>query len=236
MTTARPDAPEVYEMERPPATLEDVAAGVLRNTVGGLALGVLIWIVLTMTPLDRPTVTLWGGRSIVISICAALVIYGLGDDTWNWIKLRQMAGDLQTAKSLMDESDDEKDALRYQMDQAHAEVSRLRVENNALRAGRNYVTGTPPPGDPTRTDAERMIDEYHKSAEHPGAPKKHPSRRVMARFGWSEDRHKAAVELLRTAGVLRIDDGNVVRWHHDTAADSLEKLAGAGDASQPVQR
>lgn len=230
----QPAAPELVELTRAPSTLEDVAAGLIRNTVGGLSIGALVWVLLSVSPLPWATVNAWAGRAALAGICLALIVYGLGDDAWNYWQRHELAADLAASEDAIAWADAELAARDARLAVAEQEISRLRAEVSGLRANRNFVTPTPEVSDPTMVDAQKLVRLYYSTSVH-------PTREYMVEhYGWSERRYQPALDLLRATKAIT-SKGSRVRWTDADEPTALRRLVSpnnadleTGDAVSPV--
>lgn len=212
-------APELIELERAPSSMEDVAANALRNVLGGLSIGGIVFVALSMTQLDWQTIAEWSLRATGLGVFAALIVFGLGDDLFNWWRRRQLAADLAAADEAMDWADGEIRRLR-------GEVRRLEYENaqqesllDHFRKGRNYVEAVPVMSDDAMQDARQLIAERFRFGTI-------PTRRQMTEKGWTQGRYNAAFALLKQRGVVRVMENNRTDWADADAASATARLVG----------
>lgn len=181
-----------------PHTVSGVLASALGAVFGGLGAGLIVGIV-----------AWWLGFSAASYAVAALAVWGIvAGALLFWAFSRdpiRNAWEWETLRLELDRLDDENmelaDALSAAQVRSAEWEARARQLRMQLVARQNYVPENVP-DDPTRADAQTLVDLYFGNGENPTL------REMQSRHGWNQQRFTEARRLLIRAGVV---DGSTTR-------------------------
>ena len=215
-TVIRQEQPVV---ERQRLSLADVLAQWAQNLGGGVGLAIVVAVAVNWrgaTAQESVTVALRVGLIVFGVLMAIRAVVDEVLDGQVYLEVLADNGDLQRELAEVEEALKLEKAKRRD---AEREAERLRVQSAAKVAGPKFTPMNPEPSDPVGKDARTLIEVYYA---HPDPAKRSASRRNMEGRGWSQDRYRDAMAVLRTAGVVRIN-GTQPQWVA-TEEEALELL------------
>jgi hypothetical protein len=218
-TVIRQEEPIV---ERQRLSLADVLAQWAQNLGGGVGLAIVVGVAVN-----------WRGapaeESVTVALRVGLIVFGV------LMAIRAVVDELLDGQAYMEVLADNGD-LQQELAEAHEalrlekskrrdaehEAERLRIVGSA-KAQKNFTAATPEVSDPIGQDARTLVEVYYA---HPDPAKRSASRRAMEGRGWSQDRYRDAMAVLRTTGVVRIK-GTQPQWvaTEEQALELLRKRA-----------
>lgn len=209
---------DIAPVERPALTVESVLAQWMQNAGGGLGAAILAalaayWLGVPARHVGLTALTAGGAAFGLLMAIRAVVDEMLDWRAWEDAMLdnQAMALELEEAGLIIAARDG-------QIRDLERECERLRLQVGNAR-GRNFTPAEPDVSDPVGRDARALISVYYA---HPDPARRSASRRAMESRGWSQDRYRDAMAVLRTAGVVTIR-GTQPQWPA-TEAEALELL------------
>lgn len=219
MTTQPIETVDLQEVEpRPLLTYEHVRAQWMRSTVTAASAAALAAIICWRMGVTLEWAGFWTAITAAAYMALRMVVHDMADDSrtaWRARTWKVAMADLQ------EQSDDDSDTiagLRWELAKYKRENSQLEARLQALTATKTFVTATDAPSDPTVQDAQVLVERWFAAGVH-------PSRRHMKRYyGWSDDRHIAAMNLLQQRGCVTVGAGNKPTWEDSSLAAALSRL------------
>lgn len=196
------------------STFERVAADAIANVFSGIGLGLLTGVILWACGASWATVGTWATASAIAWAGAINWIRFSQDEIQNKITFWQMARDIADLNASVDALETENAAFT---DKIKWQEMRLR---QPLRINGRAVE---PEANPAYKDAIILINKKYGTGSQVTA-------RLMMQMGWSDDRYKAALGLLRAAGIVELR-GTQTQW---TQYHSPAEACAALSLSTPV--
>lgn len=230
MLTSSAHQPELVELTKAEQTVHGVMAAALGNLLAGVGVGLVAGVLLHIAGATPATYMRWGALVGLLFWGFIMAVWFSQDEARNWWARRELALDLAAAEEAMDEADAEILRLREECRTLRAENAQLRVQRDAA-GGRTYVAAGAVE-DRTVADARALIRHQAETGRHPG------KRDASELWGWSEARHASAMRRLRDAGIVDVR-GTQPAWvrtgaEATAALNHSVSLAWLGDAAKPT--
>ena len=208
MTTQPQPNAEIVERT---STFERVASEALANTFSGVGLGLLTGVALWAVGCTWATIATWGIASAIAWAGVINWIRFSQDEINNQLTFWRMAKDIAELNESVAALESENDVLIRKSQWLEQRIKTpLRVNGKALE----------PEDNPAYNDAITLIEKRFGA----GVP---VTARLMMASGWSDDRYKAALGLLREAGIVQVR-GTQTQWgvyHSPAEACSVLSLS-----------
>jgi regulator of replication initiation timing len=202
-TLPAPDAPNTDSRA---LNAQQVGAKLIQNAAGGLGAGVVVATLMWLANVPLSEAWRWPVGVAIITAGAATA--------WRaWIDEYRAGRNWQRRE---DQHAEEMRALILDLDDVEAEVEALAADNAALRSRNQWleqrlnqplrINGVPqePSADPAHKDAITLINKRYGQ----GVP---VTARHMMSVGWSDDRYKAALGILKASGIVEVR-GTQTSW------------------------